>query len=135
MEAQQLLAESSLAEVFEAYDEARAEVIDSPVVFVVDCEDPLGAEIARAWVGDELVDNAIAIESYAQGGDGDEPDDARTTVLVAPVAFELAKRETPGTFPYLAGAFAAGPPKDGVLVISVTSGGASALTAPWDARA
>jgi hypothetical protein len=40
----------------------------------------------------------------------------------------------PVTFDYLAPVFEESPPENGFLVISITAGGASALTVPMDAR-
>ena len=127
-EEQQALAESSLAAVFEAYDDALQEGVEHPVVLVIDCEDPLGAEISRAWLGDETVDDAIALQA------SDEDSQADTTVFVAAFAFADCKSEVTKVFPYLASVFESPPGDDGVLIVSVTSGGASALTASMDAR-
>lgn len=128
LEDQQQLAESSLASIFEAYDEALEDGVADPVVFVLDCEDPLGGEISRAWLGDETVEQAIAIESAAADEEG------RTTVFVAAFPMSVCKAEAPKVFPYLRDVFNDPPDATGVLVVSVTSGGASALTAPMDAR-
>ncbi len=125
LEEQQALAESSLAAVFEAYDSAIEQRVPRPVVWVVDCEDEVGASIAQAWVGEEVVEEAIAT---ADGGDDE------TIVFTAAFSWEDCQREVPELFPYLAPVFAGDPPEDGVMLISVTSGGASVLTAPLDAR-
>ncbi|TWT33657.1 hypothetical protein KOR34_34900 [Posidoniimonas corsicana] len=124
LEEQQNLVESSLPAVFEAYDAAIAEKISQPVVMVIDCLDEFGGQIAAAWVGDEAVEEAIAER---------DPDDD-TVVFAAAFAWEDCRREVPEFFPYLKPVFDQDPPSDGVLVIGVTSGGASALTAPFDAR-
>lgn len=129
LEDQQHLAESSLDSVFEAYDEALEDGVDAPVVFVIDCEDPLGAEIARAWLGDETVEEAIAMESTV-----DENGEQRTTVFVAAFEFSVCKAQTPKVFPYLSDFFANPPGSDDVPIVSITSGGASALTAPQSLR-
>ena len=124
-EAQQWLVESTLPLVFETYDEAVGEGMPSPIVLVVDCEDELGGPIARGWLGDEAVDDALAAEA----------DDANETIAFArAVAWEASREELSEAFPYLAEALRSSPPTDGVLVIGVTAGGASALTAPFDAR-
>jgi len=142
LEAQQLLAEASLDSIFEAYDEAVVDGFERPVIMLIDCEDELGAQISRAWLGDETVDEAIAVQAAAADesadesaddgdGDGDEP----TTVFVAAFTLEHCQAEVPKVFPYLSEVFENPPsPDEGVLIVSVTSGGASALTAPMDAR-
>jgi hypothetical protein len=123
LEAQQWLLETSLPLAFSAYDEALAANMRDPVVFVLDCEDSVGGEIARSWLGDQIVEDAIT----------DRDEDSETTVFA--YAFPLAKcrTEVPAVFPYLQPAFNS-PPVDGFLAISVTAGGASALTVPFDAR-
>lgn len=123
LEQQQELAESSLALLFETYDQAIERGMKSPVVILVDCEDEIGGQIARAWLGDDAVDDALA----------NNPDE-ETTVYARAESWRECKREVPETFEYLAPVFAEGPPDDGFLVVSVTAGGASALTVPMDAR-
>ncbi|MAT68858.1 MAG: hypothetical protein CMJ58_04985 [Planctomycetaceae bacterium] len=127
LEAQQALLETCLPQVFAEYDDAIRRGVKQPVVVVVDCEDGIGGQIARAWAGDDEVDAAIA-EQQQDRTSGDE-----TTTLSRAVSFAEAKREIPQVFPYLEPVFAA-PPRDGFLAISVTAGGASALTVPPDAR-
>ncbi|MEQ8846205.1 hypothetical protein [Botrimarina sp.] len=128
LEQQQWLVESSLPLVFATYDEAIADGLPHPVVVLVDCEDELGSQIARGWLGDDTVDDAIA-DQPAESDDG-QP---LTTVFARAVAWsEMAGLAE--AFPYLSGALAEGPPRGGVMVVGVTAGGASALTAPWDAR-
>lgn len=124
LEQQQQLAETSLPLLFQTYDDALAEQVDRPVLVLLDCEDDIGGAIARGWLGDEAVDDAIAYTD----------DESETTVFARAVAWEASCSEIPKFFPYLASVFAQGPPVDGFLVISVTSGGASALTVPLDAR-
>ncbi len=128
LEQQQELAEASLPSIFEAYDDAIAEEMDHPVVIVIDCEDQLGAQISRAWLGDETVDEAIAMQA-AQG-----EEESQTTVFVAAFAFADCRVEACKAFPYLSEVFDQPPGSDGVLVVSITAGGASALTAPMEAR-
>ncbi len=123
---QQALAESSLELVFETYDLAVADKLWQPVVVLVDCEDELGAQFARAWMGDEAVDSAIAQAHFE--------DEAETTVFARPVTWADAKRELPPAFPYLTEVFQANYPADGILLVTIAAGGACALTAPWDAR-
>lgn len=127
LDAQQALVESSLALVFRTYDDAIAEGVAAPVVVLLDCEDELAGQIVREWLGDEAVGDAIADRQAADDG-------AETTVFARAVPLHLAARELPRVFPYLAPVFAGEPPRGGVLVVGVTAGGASALTAPDDAR-
>ncbi len=126
LEEQQALAESSLELVFETYDLAIADKLRQPIVVLVDCEDELGAQFARAWMGDEAVDNAIAHARLEE--------EVETTVFARPVTWADAKREMPAAFPYLAEVFETNYPTDGILLVTIAAGGASALTAPWDAR-
>jgi len=123
LEQQQLLAESSLPLLFETYDDAIKNKTEDPVVMLLDCEDEIGGPIARAWLGGDTVDDAIA---------NNVDDD--TTVYARAVSWQEARREVPETFEYLASVFADPPPADGFLVVSVTAGGASALTVPMGAR-
>ena len=123
LEQQQALAETSLELLFSTYDEARAAGVVDPVVLLLDCEDQIGGEIARAWLGEEAVNDAIGMN-----------DQSDTTVFARPFGWRECQREVPQTFPYLAPVFQAPAPRDGFLVVSVTAGGASALTVPLDAR-
>lgn len=126
LEAQQWLMESSLELAFEAYDEAIVAKMRNPVVFMLDCEDAIGGEIARGWLGADVVADAIADR---------EVNDADSETTVFAHAFPLAKCRTgvPAVFPYLKGVFEQAP-ADGFLAISVTAGGASAFTVPFEAR-
>lgn len=128
LDLQQSLVESSLPLVFETYDAAVAEGFTQPLVVLVDCEDEIGGALARAWVGDDAVDDAVAHHS------GAEADGEPTTVFARAIAWDDATADLSAAFPYLGPILKAPPPEDGVLVIGVTAGGASALTAPWDAR-
>lgn len=123
LEQQQLLAESSLDLLFETFDAAVADGVKSPVIILVDCEDEIGSQIARAWLGDEAVDDAVANNRESD-----------TTVYARAESWKQCQLEVPETFEYLAPVFADGPPADGFLVISITAGGASALTVPMSAR-
>ncbi|QDU56238.1 hypothetical protein [Aeoliella mucimassa] len=123
LEQQQELAESSLPLLFETYDQAIERGLKTPVVILVDCEDEIGGQIARAWLGDDAVDDAIANNT-----------DSETTVYARAESWKQCKQAVPETFEYLAPVFAEGPPDDGFLVVSVTAGGASALSVPMDAR-
>ncbi|MEO0530863.1 MAG: hypothetical protein AAF266_09870 [Planctomycetota bacterium] len=129
LEAHQLLVESSLPLIFESYDDATSDDIAEPMIVLVDCEDELGGQVARGWLGDEVVDDAIAAEVPDEVSDSEQ-----TTVFARAIAWDEAREEIAEAFPYLADAFADGPPADGVLVVGITAGGASAFTAPWDAR-
>jgi hypothetical protein len=120
--------ESSLALLFDTRDEAASDGIREPVVFLVDCEDAMGGEMARAWAGNDAVDDAVGLQLFARDGD------VETTVLARAVDWETCSRETPAIFPYLAPLFDASPPTDGFLTVVVTSGGAVAFTVPFDAR-
>lgn len=124
LDQQQNLVETSLDAVFTAYDEAVAARVPVPVVFVVDCEDEVGRQIVEAWVGQEAVEDAIANSS---------PDE-ETTVFTTAFSWEDCQRDLGEIFPYLEPVFQGDPPTDGVMVVSVTAGGASALTAPHTAR-
>lgn len=126
LEAQQWLLESSLALVFDAYDEAVAANERDPVVFILDCEDAVGGEIARSWLGEQAIADAIADRAL-------EDEESETTVFAHAFPFAKCRTEVPAVFPYLKGAFER-PPADGFLAISVTAGGASALTVPFAAR-
>lgn len=131
LEEQQALAESSLELVFETYDLAIAEKLRQPIVVLVDCEDDLGAQFARAWMGDDAVDNAIA---HARLEEPNSENPVETTVFARPVTWADAKRELPTAFPYLAELFETNYPTDGIFLVTIAAGGACALTAPWDAR-
>ncbi|QDU87587.1 hypothetical protein Pla175_09520 [Pirellulimonas nuda] len=122
LEQQQAMVESSLGLVFQTLDDAVAEGVSQPVVWLVDCEDEVGGAIARGWLGDEAVDDALA-----------EADEEDATLFARAIAWDDCRREAPEVFPYLAPVFDQ-PPTEGVLVIGVTAGGASALVAPPDAR-
>ena len=130
IEAQQQLVEERLDLVFATYDEAIADGVEAPVLMLVDCEDELGSQIARGWLGDEQIDEAIAVHRADSGG---EPGGG-ATAFARGVPWKESRAELSEAFPYLADALQSPPPSDGVLVISITAGGASALTAPFSAR-
>lgn len=127
LEQQQSLAESSLALLFETYDAAVKDKVEQPVVILLDCEDEIGGEIARAWLGDDAVDDAIANNTA-------ENQDSEATVYARSAPWKVCRAEVGQMFEYLAPVFEESPPADGFMVISVTAGGASALTVPMDAR-
>ena len=126
--AQQELLESSLELVFAAYDEAVAKQVVEPVVFLLDCEDAIGEQIANAWLGAENVRDAVAEQKLA------EPGGELTTVFAQAFSLADSRREVPAVFAYLAPVFEADLPSDGFLAIAVTAGGASAFTVPLSAR-
>jgi hypothetical protein len=128
LEAQQWLLETSLPLVFEAYDDAVKRQVEEPVVVLLDCEDAIGGEIARGWLGEETVEDAILHQS-----DDVDPDSEATTVFAVAFSLEECRAEVPAVFPYLAPALEAAP-DEGFYAISVTSGGASILIVPPDAR-
>ncbi len=128
LEAQQTLLETSLPLAFETYDDAVSRNVDDPVVLVLDCEDEIGGEIARSWLGDEAVDDAISHQAAS------DPAGDATTVFAYAFSLEECRREVPPVFPYLAPALEAPPAPGGFWAIAVTSGGASLLTVPLDAR-
>ncbi len=128
LEAQQTLLETSLPLAFETYDDAVSRNVKDPVVLVLDCEDEIGGEIARSWLGDEAVDDAISDQAASDlAGD-------TTTVFAYAFSLEECRREVPPVFPYLAPALEAPAASGGYWAIAVTSGGASLLTVPFEAR-
>jgi hypothetical protein len=131
LQQQQNLLESSLPAAFSAYDVAKKQGLASPVIFLLDCEDEIGSEIAQSWLGDQAVNDAI---SHRQSQAADEELDDTTTVFAHAFPLDKCRVEVPEVFPYLAPIFAEKLPVDGFLVIAVTAGGASALTVPLDAR-
>ena len=124
LELQQLLVESSLSLLFETYDNAVQDGVKQPTVILLDCEDEIGGQIAEAWLGQEVVQDAIA----------DGSDQAETTVYARAMSWKICSQQIPEAFEYLAPVFDGPPPADGFLVVSVTAGGASALTVPPEAR-
>lgn len=131
LQQQQNLLETSLPAAFLAYDTAKKQGMASPVVFLLDCEDEIGNEIAQGWLGDQAVDDAI---SHRQSQATDEELDDTTTVFAHAFPLDQCRDEVPVVFPYLAPVFAEKLPPESFLVIAVTAGGASALTVPFDAR-
>jgi hypothetical protein len=128
LEEQQALAESSLPLLFEAYDDAVESEVERPVVILLDCEDEIGGEIARAWLGPEDVDEAIS-DRQASSDSEDS-----TTVYARAFAWDDCRAEIPEVFPYLAEVFDDPSPENTFLTISVTAGGASALHVPLELR-
>ncbi len=128
LELQQELAEANLPTIFAAYEEAKSEGIKQPLILLLDCEDELGGAIARSWLGDEQVDNAIAIENQSN------EDESLTTLFALPAEWQDCREELKESFPYLSEFFESDYPEDGLLVLSITAGGASALGVPHDAQ-
>lgn len=127
LDQQQELLEGSLELVVSEYHSAVREAMQDPVVILLDCEDAIGGQIARSWLGSATVDQAIENQR------SDDPSGETTTVFAR--AFPLADcaEQIPAVFPYLAPIFAQALPAEGFLAISVASGGASALTVPFAA--
>jgi hypothetical protein len=135
-EQQQAMMENALPAAWEAFRECRDEF--SPheccIVFVVDCLDEIGDRITRGWMGDDLVDQILAIQEESL--DQDEP-----TAPVFTIGFdwEEGQRQTLDMFPYLEPALTAiaaqGLPRgDAFVAIAVTAGGASLFTVPTDTQ-
>lgn len=129
LEIQQDLLESSLELAFSTYDNALKSGMKNPVVFVLDCEDAVGREIADQWLGREAVDEAIEQQQLLS-----ETEDPQTTVFAYAFPYKTCCTEVPAVFDYLAPVFESDPPADGFLAIAVTCGGASALTVPHSVR-
>lgn len=121
LELQHSLLEDSLELVFEVYNSAVEDSIDQPVVILLDCEDEIGGQIARSWLG-EAVDEAIEAQSAEM-----------TTVFAHAFPWQQCSEQVPAVFPYLQPVFEDPHPADGFLAICVTAGGASAFTVPFDA--
>ena len=126
--AQQEMLENCLELVFDAFDEGVADKVVDPIVFLLDCEDEIGEQIASAWMGAEAVRDAVAEQQLV------DPGSDLTTVFARAFPLAESRQEVPGVFPYLASVFDAELPTDGFLAIAVTAGGASAFTVPLTAR-
>ncbi len=127
-QAQQEMLENCLELVFDAFDEGVADKVVDPIVFLLDCEDEIGVQIASGWMGAEAVRDAVAEQQLA------DPGSELTTVFARAFPLVESRQEVPGVFPYLASVFDTELPKDGFLAIAVTAGGASAFTVPLTAR-
>ena len=135
LEAQQALVEETLPLVFQTFDQAIADGMEKPVVMIVDCEDELGGQIARGWLGDEAIDEAIALHhAEAAINEDDEAAQVCAAAFARAIPWEACREELIEAFPYLAEALKTPPPEEAVLVVGVTAGGASALSAPFSAR-
>jgi hypothetical protein len=128
----EVLVESSLPLIFSTYDQARHDLVRDPVILLIDCDDAMGREIVEAWLGPEMVDDAIlAIE--AERDDDGALDDGHTTVFARPMPLAVCRREIPPVFPYLNGGFDSLPPH-AVLVMAVSNGGAATFVVPFSSR-
>lgn len=137
LDAQQELLETSLPLVFAAFEAAANSGVAQPVVLLLDCEDPLGRQIAQSWLGASTVQEAI---EYRQLTDTMElaTDDGvpgQTTVFAHAFSLDACREEVPAVFPYLAPVFDQQLPANTFLAIAVTCGGACALTVPLSAQA
>jgi len=121
MQRRQELADSRLEQIFSEHDGALDHGVVEPVVFLIDCEDEIGSEIARQWAGDEAVDRALAEHRWS------------VTTLASAVSFAECREEVPQLFPYLADSFDH-PPEEGFLAIVIASGGAASFVVPFDAQ-
>lgn len=131
------LIEGNFDEAVAGYNHARQQGEADPVVFLVDCEDSIGAEIARAWEGDEAVNDAILDARHGGPvGEGDSSKEAaaeaeqRTAILVRTFPFADCRQEVPNVFPYLADSFRQPPAAGTFLVVVVAADGAATFTAP-----
>ncbi len=130
MDGREALVEGCLARLFSAFDSGCAEGFSDPVVLLVDCEDAIGASIARDWEGNDAVDAAI----MANADDAEDQESFPTTILIRVVFFADGQQELPKLFPYLKDAFSHGPPRNGFYVVAITFGGAGSFTVPLNAR-
>jgi len=120
------LVESNFDALVTAYREALQAGVADPVAFLVDCEDPIGNEIARAWEGDEPVREAIAEARAAR--DDDEAAAEATTILIRAFSFADCREEVPAVFPYLARSFAQPPAAGQMLLVAIAAEGAATFT-------
>ncbi len=125
---QQDLLEDCLKLVLETFEQAVVEKVEDPVVFLLDCEDEIAAEIASSWLGPNAVRDAVMEQRL------EVPDGQATTVYTHAFSWAECQREVPTVFDYLAPVFESPAPSDGFLAIAVTAGGASAFTVPTSAR-
>ena len=132
MDGREALIESSLGSLFYAFDVAVEEGLTEPVMLLIDCEDTIGAPIARKWEGNDAVDAAIM--SNAMENESTNREERNTTVLVKTVSLFDSQQELSRWFPYLADAFASGPATDGFYVVVISFGGAGVFTVPMTTR-
>ena len=132
MDGREALLEASLDNLFDAFDIATSEGVNEPVLILIDCEDVIGAPIARKWEGGDAVDAAIM--SNAMGNETSEHEERATTVLIKTVPLFDNQQELSQLFPYLADALASGPVVDGFYVLVISFGGAGIFTVPMATR-
>ena len=130
MDGREDLVEHCLDRLFAAYDLGRGEGFSNPVIFLVDCEDAIGAVVARGWEGDEVVDAAILANADSAKNQQEVP----TTVLIRAASFADSQREVPQWFPYLEEFFLRRPPNDTFCVVAIAFGGAATFTVPLSSR-
>ena len=123
LEQQQVMLESCLDLAFQAYDEALQQGTLDPVVILLDIEDHIGGQIAEGWFGPETMEEVLG-----------ESAPGETMVCAHAFAWKECQKAVPEVFPFLAPVFEKSCSDDGFLAISVTCGGASALTVPHSAR-
>ncbi len=124
------MVESCLDQIFAAYDLGIDENIVEPVIFLVDCEDVVGAAVARGWEGDDAVDAAIMANTESDSREDDIP----TTILTRAASLVDSCIEVPRWFPYLEETLSHGSPCEAFYVIAITFGGAGAFSVPRAAR-
>ena len=132
MDGREALLESSLGSLFDAYDIAVEEAVNEPVLLLIDCEDLIGAPIARKWEGNDAVDAAIM--SNAMENETSDYQERTTTVLIKIVPLFDSQKEVSQWFPYLADALASGPAVGGFYVVVISFGGAGVFTVPIASR-
>jgi len=124
------MVEGCLDQIFAAYDLGIDEKIVDPVIFLVDCEDVVGAAVARGWEGDDAVDAAIMANTESDSREDDIP----TTILTRAASLVDSCIEVPRWFPYLEETLSQGSPCEAFYVIAITFGGAGAFSVPLAAR-
>ncbi len=132
MDGREALLESSLGSLFDAFDIALEEGVSEPVLLLIDCEDPIGAPIARKWEGNDAVDAAIM--SNAIEDETSDNEEQATTVLIKTVPLFDSQQDLSQWFPYLADALARGPAVGGFYVVVISFGGAGVFTVPMATR-
>ena len=132
MDGREALVEACLDRLFAAFDSGISEELEDPVVLLVDCEDSVGAPIARGWEGNDAVDAAIM--ANANDVEKKEQNELATTILIRTVSFIDSQQELPKLFSYLQDSFLQGPSVDGFYVVVISFGGAGVFTVPMAAR-
>ena len=134
MDGREALLESSLGSLFDAFDIALLEGVSEPVLLLIDCEDPIGAPIARKWEGNDAVDAAIMSNAMEDETSDSDNEERVTTVLIKTVPLFDSQQELSQWFPYLADALARGPAVGGFYVVVISFGGAGVFTVPMATR-